>query len=87
MNGDGHDGHVGACRRGKGAAEKLADLANLIECTLGKEHQGLAGGRELPHAPRVRSGQLVLFAQAPLCPHCGVVTGAKIVEFGDQSIA
>ena len=31
--------------------------------------------------------QLVLFTQAPVCPHCGVVTRADLVELGDQSIA
>jgi len=31
--------------------------------------------------------QFVLFTQALVRPHCRVVTGAKLVDFGDQSIA
>src|SRR5260370_13477678 len=53
VNGDGHDGHVGTCRRGKCAAQKLADLASLVERALGKEHQGLAGGGELQYTTPV----------------------------------
>jgi hypothetical protein len=41
----------------------------------------------LLHALGVSCYQLVLFSEAPVRPHCGVVAGAKIVEFGEKSIA
>ena len=31
--------------------------------------------------------QPVLFDEGPVCPHCSVIAGAKIIKFGDQSIA
>jgi len=53
VNGHGHDGQSQAFRDGECAAQKLADLGNLGERALGKEHQGLAGGGEFNHATRV----------------------------------
>ena len=41
----------------------------------------------LLHAPGVRRRQPVLFAQGPVRPNCGVVAAAKVIEFGEQSIA
>ena len=50
---DGDDVHLGAFRSRECAAEKLADLSGRVEGAFRKEHQGLAGGRELPYAPGV----------------------------------
>ena len=43
--------------------------------------------KSILHPLGVGCRQLVLFTQAAVRPHCSVVTGAKIVKFGDQSIA
>jgi hypothetical protein len=39
------------------------------------------------HLPGVGFQQLVLLAQAAMRPRCGIITGAKIIEFGEKPIA
>jgi hypothetical protein len=39
------------------------------------------------HPLGVGCRQFVLFSQAPVRPHYRIVTGAKIIEFGDQTMS